>query len=200
MSINEKILPYFPLNISLLPGEDLPLRIFEPRYKQLINDCEEKKLSFGIPYVKNGKMQDFGAECKVKQVVATNSKGEMVIVAEGIAIFEVLSFKDTLNGKLYGGGKIKLFDPDQELKNNELLRLLIHYTDNMDTEFLKNVKGNEIRVYDVAKALNLSSDDKHQFISLQQQDKQELFLIGQLKYLFKLREQEKMLKNDYFLN
>jgi len=200
MSASEKIIPYFPLNVSLLPGEDLPLRIFEPRYKQLINECEEKSISFGIPFVKDLKMQDFGAECKVKQVVATNSKGEMVIVAEGIALFEVLSFQDPMPGKLYGGGKVQLFDGDQELKNSELLGLLIRYTDHMDTEFLKNVIGNEIRIYDVAKALNLSSEDKHRFISLQLQQKQEQFLIGQMKYLYKLREQEKLLKNDYFLN
>ena len=200
MSSSEKILPYFPLNISLLPGEDLPLRIFEPRYKQLINECQEKGISFGIPYVKDLKMQNFGAECKVKQVVATNSKGEMVIVAEGLAIFEVLSFQDPMPEKLYGGGKIKLFEPDQELKNPELLGLLIHYSDRMDPDFLKDVKGNEIRVNDVARALNLSSDEKHRFISLQLQAKQEQFLIGQLKYLYKLREQENLLKNDYFLN
>jgi uncharacterized protein len=200
MSTNEKILPYFPLNISLLPGEDLPLRIFEPRYKQLINECEAGKLSFGIPFVKDSKMQNFGVECIVKQVVATNSNGEMVIVAEGIAIFEVLSFTDPIPDKLYGGGKIRLFDPDQELKNSELLGLLINYTDYLDPDFLKNVKGNEIRLYDVAKALNLSSEDKYQFISLQVQQKQELFLIGQIKCLYKLREQEKLLKNDYFLN
>jgi hypothetical protein len=91
-------------------------------------------------------------------------------------------------------------ETDHELKNSELIGLLIHYTDNLDPEFLKNIKGNEIRVNDVAKALNLSSGEKHRFISLQLQQKQEMFLIAQLKYLYKLREQEKLLKNDYFLN
>jgi hypothetical protein len=86
------------------------------------------------------------------------------------------------------------------LKSSELLGLLIHYTDYMDTEFLKNVTGNQILVSDVARALNLSSEDKYYFISLQVQHKQEQFLIGQIKYLYKLREQEKLLKNDYFLN
>jgi Lon protease-like protein len=200
MSDNEKIIPYFPLNISLLPEEDLPLRIFEPRYKQLINECSKKDLSFGIPYLKDTKMQNFGAECKVKEIVATNSKGEMVIVAEGIAVFEILSFQDPMPDKLYGGGKIRLFGPDQELKNSELLGLLIRYTDYLDPDFLKNVKGNEIRVNDVARALNLSSEEKYRFIALQKQQKQEQFLVGQMKYLIKLREQEKLLKNDYFLN
>ncbi len=200
MNENEKILPYFPLNISLLPGEDIPLRIFEPRYKQLISECEAQDKSFGIPYVKDSAMQNIGAECKIKQVVATNSKGEMVIVAEGIAIFEVLSFEDPMPEKLYSGGKIKLINPDQEIINTELLRTLIHYTDHLDPEFLKNIKGNVIRVYDIARSLNLSSEDKYKFLSLGIQQKQELFLLNQIRYLYKLREQEKLLKNDYFLN
>ena len=33
------ILPMFPLGTALLPGSDLPLRIFEPRYQQLVEDC-----------------------------------------------------------------------------------------------------------------------------------------------------------------
>ena len=48
-------IPFFPLGVTLLPEEIIPLRIFEPRYIQLINDCEEKDLTFGIPYVKNSK-------------------------------------------------------------------------------------------------------------------------------------------------
>ncbi|MCB8999052.1 MAG: LON peptidase substrate-binding domain-containing protein [Bacteroidales bacterium] len=200
MSVKEKVLPYFPLNISLLPGEDIPLRIFEPRYKQLIKECEENEISFGIPYSKDGKVQDFGVECKLKQVVATNSNGEMVIVVEGIAIFEILSLQDPMPDKLYSGGRIALLDIDQEVKNAELMKILIHYTDTMDPEFLKNVKGNSILITDVARALNLSSEDKFKFISLNNQPKQELFLIAQLQYLSKLREQENLLKNDYFLN
>ncbi|UYP18773.1 LON peptidase substrate-binding domain-containing protein [Rhodococcus sp. Z13] len=33
------ILPMFPLGTALLPGSDLPLRVFEPRYQQLVQDC-----------------------------------------------------------------------------------------------------------------------------------------------------------------
>jgi uncharacterized protein len=31
--------PMFPLEVALLPDDDLPLRIFEPRYSQLVTDC-----------------------------------------------------------------------------------------------------------------------------------------------------------------
>ncbi|MEE2033608.1 LON peptidase substrate-binding domain-containing protein [Rhodococcus chondri] len=32
-------LPMFPLGTALLPGSDLPLQVFEPRYQELVRDC-----------------------------------------------------------------------------------------------------------------------------------------------------------------
>lgn len=32
-------LPMFPLEVAMLPGEELPLRIFEPRYSALVQAC-----------------------------------------------------------------------------------------------------------------------------------------------------------------
>lgn len=34
-----KVIPIFPLDLVLFPRQELPLRIFEPRYKQLVDDC-----------------------------------------------------------------------------------------------------------------------------------------------------------------
>ncbi|GCE11758.1 LON peptidase substrate-binding domain-containing protein [Tengunoibacter tsumagoiensis] len=41
-------LPLFPLNVVLFPGTVLPLYIFEPRYRQMIKDCQEEGKPFGI--------------------------------------------------------------------------------------------------------------------------------------------------------
>ena len=41
-------LPLFPLNVVLFPGADLPLHIFEPRYRQMINECYKQQKPFGI--------------------------------------------------------------------------------------------------------------------------------------------------------
>lgn len=32
-------LPMFPLEVAMLPGEQLPLRVFEPRYSELVRTC-----------------------------------------------------------------------------------------------------------------------------------------------------------------
>ena len=41
-------LPFFPLSVFLFPGEDIPLHIFEPRYKQLIDEARTLEISFAI--------------------------------------------------------------------------------------------------------------------------------------------------------
>jgi len=38
----------FPLNVVLLPGADMPLHIFEPRYRQMVRDCLDAKAPFGM--------------------------------------------------------------------------------------------------------------------------------------------------------
>ena len=44
-------LPIFPLPIILFPGAPQPLHIFEPRYRQLLQDCLAADRRFGIAYV-----------------------------------------------------------------------------------------------------------------------------------------------------
>ncbi|AJW69892.1 LON peptidase substrate-binding domain-containing protein [Nitrosopumilus adriaticus] len=43
-----KVIPIFPLDLVLFPRQELPLRIFEPRYKQLVDDCMIGDGQFGV--------------------------------------------------------------------------------------------------------------------------------------------------------
>ena len=47
--------PMFPLQSALLPGETLPLNIFEPRYSQLVRDCvDSPDPAFGVVLISRG--------------------------------------------------------------------------------------------------------------------------------------------------
>jgi len=46
--VQTKIIPIFPLDLVLFPRQELPLRIFEPRYKQLVDDCMIGDGQFGV--------------------------------------------------------------------------------------------------------------------------------------------------------
>ena len=47
-------LPLFPLNSVLFPGGVMPLRIFEPRYLQMISTCMKEGSGFGIALILSG--------------------------------------------------------------------------------------------------------------------------------------------------
>jgi Lon protease-like protein len=61
------LIPIFPLSIVVYPGEQLNLHIFEPRYRQLINECFATKKPFGIPAVINDKINEMGTLVQVKE-------------------------------------------------------------------------------------------------------------------------------------
>ncbi|MCV7236148.1 LON peptidase substrate-binding domain-containing protein [Mycobacterium branderi] len=62
----------FPLESALLPGEDLPLRIFEPRYTALVQDCmRSTEPRFGVVLISRGREVGGGdARCDVGTVAA----------------------------------------------------------------------------------------------------------------------------------
>ncbi len=70
----------------------MPLRIFEPRYKQLIEDARSSGITFAIPFVIEQEIQEFGCEVRLKEVVAENPGGRMVITVESVAVVQILSF------------------------------------------------------------------------------------------------------------
>ena len=53
-------LALFPLQIVVFPGEETPLHIFEPRYRQLVKDTAESGDPFGIVLMKRGAQRSRG--------------------------------------------------------------------------------------------------------------------------------------------
>ena len=58
------VLPMFPLEMVAYQGELLSLHIFEERYQQLLKDCEESNITFGIPTYINNTLS-YGTEMQV---------------------------------------------------------------------------------------------------------------------------------------
>ena len=50
------VTPMFPLQVAMLPGEELPLRIFEPRYAAMVSDClATDDPAFGVVLIAAGR-------------------------------------------------------------------------------------------------------------------------------------------------
>ncbi|MFT6370506.1 MAG: hypothetical protein ACJAUQ_000629 [Maribacter sp.] len=104
-------LPLFPLQSIFFPGETVPLHIFEPRYKQLINDCKDEAITFGIPVYINDGMQ-YGVEVQLVEVVTSYESGAMDVVCVARQVFKLISFEKQLVDKLYSGGVVELLAYD----------------------------------------------------------------------------------------
>lgn len=86
-------LPLFPLALVLLPGELLPLHIFEPRYQRLLATCRETGESFGIVLFGRGGMATTGCTARLVTVLSEYGDGRADIVVRGDARFRVLELR-----------------------------------------------------------------------------------------------------------
>jgi uncharacterized protein len=77
----------FPLQSALLPDEDLPLQIFEPRYAALVRDCiRDKEPRFGVVLISQGREVgggevrcDVGTVARITECVDIASSGRFVL-------------------------------------------------------------------------------------------------------------------------
>ena len=91
-SMNDKI-PIFPLPLVLLPGEKLPLHIFEEKYKKMIEHCLKNNKKFGIINSKNNDSLIIGCTASIDQVVGgENESREYDILVSGMERFIVKSY------------------------------------------------------------------------------------------------------------
>jgi Lon protease-like protein len=84
-------LPIFELPVVILPGELLPLHIFEERYKRMIGHCLENAEPFGIVFRdEGGNAHRIGCMARVTEVLERFEDGRMNVVVSGEQPFKVL--------------------------------------------------------------------------------------------------------------
>lgn len=116
-------LPFFPLQSVFFPGEKVPLHIFEQRYKQLINDCKNEKITFGIPVYIHDSLS-YGVEVQLMEVVTTYDGGTMDVVCVARQVFKINTFKNEMEGKLYAGGDVQLIENINDGEEEEKLEVI----------------------------------------------------------------------------
>jgi ATP-dependent Lon protease len=79
----------FPLGIVMLPGERVPLHIFEERYKELIGECLEAGGEFGMVFADDDGVRAVGTTVEVVEVLERFDDGRLNIVVEGRRRFRV---------------------------------------------------------------------------------------------------------------
>ena len=90
-------LPLFPLGLVLLPGEPVPLHIFEPRYREMVRVCLDGERPFGIVYASESRLAGVGTAARIERVVQRYDDGRLDIVAVGESRFEIVEIHRDLS-------------------------------------------------------------------------------------------------------
>ncbi|GEO03683.1 ATP-dependent protease [Adhaeribacter aerolatus] len=203
-----RFLPLFPLNLVVFPGEKLNLHIFEPRYKQLIQECETSGVTFGIPAYLQNQVSAIGTEVKLLSIQKIHSKGEMDIKTEGLRLIRVLDFFKQAPNKFYPAGTIEEIpdvlneDPQLKIKITECIRQLYSIL-GINKIFLQ-LPAN-YRIFDIAHHLGLTTEQEYELLQLPDELTRQEFVWLHLQKLLpvvleteKLKERVKM--NGHFKN
>ena len=90
---DDRLLGLFPLGIVLLPGEVVPLHIFEERYKKLIGERLEGG-EFGLVLVEDDTVRECGTSARVAQLIEEMDDGRMNVLVEGRRRFRIISIQE----------------------------------------------------------------------------------------------------------
>jgi hypothetical protein len=186
----------FPLSILPMPGELIPLHIFEPRYRQLLEDAETKGISFGIFFNHSMNKEKVGSLVKLESIIKRYKTGESDIIVKCIGLFSLDSLNKNYRDKLYPGGNVSMWNVD--LKKNANYHLIEEYLGYLELQRL-NISTKEFSIFDIANELNFDFEDRLKFIFFDE-GKKESFLLARLKYQKHLLMEAVKAKDVYHLN
>jgi len=196
-------IPIFPLSIVVYPHEDLNLHIFEPRYKQLITECFEKKKPFGIPVVINDKVSEMGTLIEITEITKTYKTGEMDIKTKGKKVFRVLEMISEIPDKLYSGASVNYPHNHEHGKRILIDKVIaatkqLHQMLNVKKPFHKN--EDELWSYDIAHSVGLTLEEEYELLSLMNELQRQEYLKRHLAKVIPVVAEMEALKEKIKLN
>ncbi len=201
-------IPIFPLGIVVYPDESLNLHVFEPRYKQLVQECFNEKRLFGIPAVIDNHLQDYGTAVSITEITTIHDNGEMDIKTKGEKVFRVLEVIKEIPEKLYSGAIVN-YPENYEKGSQDLMRRVInsirelHRLLNVTKDFKK--EDDQLNTYDVAHHIGLSLHEEYEMLHLfherQRQEYLKLHLTKVIPMVVEMEQlKEKVKLNGHFKN
>jgi Lon protease-like protein len=162
-------IPIFPLSVVVYPGEELNLHIFEPRYKQLVHECNFQKKPFGIPTVIESKLQDHGTLVQIIELSKVYDNGEMDIKTQGVQVFRILELIKEIPDKLYSGAIVNYPHNHEQGKPSLMQKVMagihdLHRLLKVNKEYKK--ADEEIKTYDIAHHVGLSLQQEYELLGL----------------------------------
>jgi Lon protease-like protein len=104
------LIPLFPLHVVVFPRTQLPLHIFEDRYKEMVGDAIRDSSEFGIVLAKEDGIVNAGCTVAVEKVIQMYPDGRLDILTQGKRRFEIQSLNEE---KSFLQGEVTFFDDEE---------------------------------------------------------------------------------------
>lgn len=198
-----RLLALFPLNLVVFPGEKLNLHIFEPRYRQLVRDCTEQGITFGIPPFLDNALSDVGTEMRLLSIDKTYPGGEMDIRTEALRTFRINKFMREAPGKLYAGGHIEDLPQDDEAdpQLRELITIQIRQLyEALGLRKLLLELAPTYRIFEVAHHIGLTNDQEYQLLATTSEQERQHLVREHLEAILPVVLETERLKDRVRLN
>ena len=179
-------IPLFPLNVVLFPGEQLPLHIFEPRYRRMVRECLDARSPFGMLLALPNGVVRVGCTAEILEVVKRYEDGRLDIITVGRSPFRIVDvftedpllqgnvdyLEDEFDDSSVAPGKRK-----QLIELYETCHILLYTSMPRDLDGLRN----EELAFTIAAALPLDLLWKQQILELRSETERQERLLGYLR-------------------
>ena len=159
--------PLFPLPLVALPSEQVPLHIFEERYKTMIGQCLDEESEFGIVWLADDGLRPIGCACEVAEVLERLPDGRINLVARGTRVFRIEERQEDLP---YPAGTVEfLYDRDDTPDPEAAAGAHIAYADLVEQATDRTPKVGEIEAmsaYEMAATVEFGLDAKQGLLDL----------------------------------
>jgi ATP-dependent Lon protease len=177
-------IPLFPLDVVLLPGASLPLHIFEPRYREMVKECLDEKLEFGILLSLPKGVARVGCTAEIVEVAKHYPDGRMDILTVGRAPFRVV---DLFTENPLMEGHVDYLEDRETHADPGIQRQLVELYEACHTlvfeDYPKNLEGTPVEElsYLVASTLPMDLLWKQQILELRSEEDRQERLVGYLR-------------------
>lgn len=201
--VKPKRIPLFPLDMVLMPGAELPLHIYEPRYRLMIARCLEEKLEFGLILAANQSVATMGCTAEIVSKIREYPDGRMDILAAGRSVFHLV---ELIEEKEYYEGSVEYAIDDPFTKDSEQESQLVQIFDRCHAQMFGRPPASsadllpESLAYRLAAMLPVELEKRQALLeSRSERERRELLLRWMERFLPRLIAQQKA-RQRAFLN
>lgn len=200
----------FPLASVLFPGAELPIHVFETRYRKLVIQSVQENRIFGINQITTDKFYEIGCTVEVSKILHTYEDGKIDLIVRGLKRYIVRDIIE--NNDSFWTGVVDYLEDYPEIIDVLILTKCIA----LYNEIAGTIKSIDIQILDpdklitpvpsyyIAQKAGLSYKDKQVILEMRSENKRLHYLYNHLKEIVPLLKEaeylNQIIKNDGYYN